>query len=145
MVDEVMKRSPFAERLAQAMSLPDNKISAVDLAAELGITRQAVEKLLRGGSNEMSASNSARVARMLKVDPTWLAIGEGVPRPSEFQVRWHERKLLEGFRALPADEQDEFATLLERRLALHLQHAGAASADPFGGARPPSGKRGAKT
>jgi transcriptional regulator with XRE-family HTH domain len=132
---EKVARSPFGDRLAHAMSLPDNKLGPVELAEALGVTRQAIDKLLKGGSNEMSASNNARVARLLGVDPTWLAIGEGVARPSEFSIRWHERTLIARFRELPADEQDEFAAQLEMRLALHAKHAGAASGDPFQGAR----------
>ena len=113
------ERSPYAERLAHAMSDPENQIGAVELAEALGITRQAIDKLLKGGSNEMSASNNARAARLLNVDPTWLATGEGTARPAEFQVRWHERRLIELYRRLPADEQDEFADLVESRCAIH--------------------------
>jgi transcriptional regulator with XRE-family HTH domain len=114
-------RSPYAERLAHSMSLDENQISAVDLAEALGVTRQAIDKLLKGGSNEMSASNNARAAQLLNVDPIWLATGEGTARPPEFQVRWHERRLVELFRRLPPDEQDEFAASLESRVSIHEQ------------------------
>lgn len=103
------------------MSDPENQIGAVELAEALGITRQAIDKLLKGGSNEMSASNNARAARLLNVDPTWLATGEGTARPAEFLVRWHERRLIELYRRLPAEEQDEFADLVESRCAIHEQ------------------------
>ena len=92
----------------------------------------------------MNASNNARVARLLNVDPTWLAIGEGVPRPDEFHARWHERQLLEVFRQLPPDEQDEFAEQLHQRHALHRSHAGAATADPFSATPLPAGARAAR-
>lgn len=116
------ERSPYAERLAHAMSDHENPIGSVELAEALGVTRQALDKLLKGGSNEMSASNNARAARLLNVDPTWLATGEGTARPAEFQVRWHERRLIELYRRLPADEQDEFADLVESRCAIHEQN-----------------------
>lgn len=115
------ERSPYAERLAHSMSDPENQIGAVELAEALGVTRQAIDKLLKGGSNEMSASNNARAARLLNVDPTWLATGEGTARPAEFMVRWHERRLIELYRRLPPDEQDEFADLVESRCAIHEQ------------------------
>lgn len=146
MVEEAGEsRTPYAERLAHAMSLPENEIGVVELALELGVTRQAIDKLLKGGSKEMSASNNARAARLLNVDSTWLATGEGTAKPEDFQVRWHERRLLELFRQLPANEQDEFAADLETRCAIHQKHAGSASADPFSNAPLPAAKpRGAK-
>lgn len=123
-------KSPYAERLAHAMSLPENEIGAVELAEALGITRQAIDKLLKGGSKEMSASNNAKAARLLNVDPTWLATGEGTAQPAEFQVRWHERRLIELFRRLPPDEQDEFAGSVESRCAIHEQHAASTGKQP---------------
>lgn len=114
--------TPYAERLAHAMSQPENPIGSVELAKALGITRQAIEKVLKGSTKEMSASNNARAARLLNVDPTWLATGEGTARPAEFLVRWHERRLLELLRELPAAEQDEFAVSVESRCAIHEQH-----------------------
>jgi hypothetical protein len=40
------ERSPYAERLAHAMSDPENPIGSVELAEALGVTRQAIDKLL---------------------------------------------------------------------------------------------------
>ena len=114
-------------------------MSPVALADALGVTRQAIEKLLKGGSKEMSAGNNARAAQLLNVDATWLALGEGIAQPAEFQIRWHERRLIDLFRSLPADEQDEFAASLETRCALHAKHA--ASPHPFPSAPLPPGDR----
>ena len=122
--EEMQSKTPYAERLAHAMSQSENPLTAVELAEAMGITRQAIDKLLKGGSKEMSASNNARAARLLNVDPTWLATGEGTARPAEFLVRWHERRLLELYRRLPPDEQDEFADLVESRCAIHEQSEG---------------------
>lgn len=136
-------KTPYAERLAHAMSQSENSIGVVELAKTLDITRQAVDKVLKGGSKEMSASNNARAARLLNVDPTWLATGEGTAQPAEFQVRWHERRLIELYRRLPAEEQDEFASSVESRCAIHEQHAESSQAKlphPIedGAAHPPS-------
>lgn len=142
MVEEIKKPSPYGERLAHAMTLPGNETDAVALAEDLGVSRQAITKLLKGGSTEMTASNNARTARLLNVDPVWLAIGDGVPRPEEFHARWHERSLIEMLRQLPPDEQDEFAEALRLRFATHQSHAGAASSNPFPGVPlPTSGRR----
>lgn len=134
---------PFGVRLAHALTLPGNENGFSRLVNDLGVTRQAITKLLDGGSKEMGASNNARAARCLNVDPIWLATGEGVARSGEFQVRWHERRLLDMLRELPADEQDEFSSMLELRWKTHQQHAGNATADPFAGAAlPPIDARG---
>jgi hypothetical protein len=50
------------------------------LAAKLGTTYQAVMKLDAGTSKAFSAANNARAARLLEVDPDWLALGEGEMR-----------------------------------------------------------------
>lgn len=138
MVEKITKKplSEYAIRLAQAMSLEGQNITPVQLAEELGVFRQAVEKFFRGESTEMKAGNHVKTARFLGVDSAWLALGEGVPRPGDFPVRFHERQLLERLRQLPDGEQDEFAEWLNERHKLRLRHAGAPTADPFHGAKP---------
>jgi transcriptional regulator with XRE-family HTH domain len=133
MVEEIKNPSQYGLRLAHAMGLPGNGMTAPKLASDLGLTRQAIDKLLKGGSSEMGANNNARVARHLGVDPTWLATGEGVPRPSDFQVRWHERALIEQFRELPPEDQEDVAEMLRSKLELVRQHAGKRTANPFEG------------
>lgn len=134
MVEKIKAPSPYGLRLAHAMGLPGNEISAPKLAADLDLTRQAIDKLLKGGSSEMGANNNARVARLLGVDPTWLATGEGVARPGDFQVRWPERMLIEQFRELPPEDQEDVAEMLRSKLELVRQHAGKPTSDPFKGA-----------
>lgn len=123
------------------MSLDDPKITPVQLAEKLGVTRQAVEKFFRGESDEMKAGNHVKTTRALDVDSAWLALGEGIPRPGDFSVRFHERQMLEQLRQLPEGEQDEFAEWLNERYKLQQRHAGAPSADPFKGAAVPGAKR----
>ncbi len=122
-------RTPYADRLVQAMREAENPYTNVELAEALGITRQAIDKVLKGGSKEMSASNNARAAQLLNVDPTWLATGEGTARPAEFKVRWSERRLIDLYRRLPPDEQDEFARSVESQCAIHEQHSARAERD----------------
>lgn len=108
------------------------------MAEKLHVSRQAVEKLLKGGSKEMGAGNNANAARLLGVDPTWLATGEGVARPGDFQVQWPERLLLQQFRELPKEDQADVAMLIQERLELKQEHAGKRSADPYQGAQRPA-------
>lgn len=81
----------------------------------------------------MGANNNARAARSLGVDPIWLATGEGIARPGDFQVRWHERTLIEQFRELPPEDQEDVVELLRARLDLSKHHEGKRTADPFKG------------
>lgn len=76
----------YAMRLMAAMGVPVGKSRddrkeqnrrAKELAAVLGVDPNAVTKVLRGGTKQMSAENSSKAARHLKVDPDWLATGEG--------------------------------------------------------------------
>jgi transcriptional regulator with XRE-family HTH domain len=53
-----------------------------ELAKILGISYQGVVKALKGGptgESAMTAENNPKVARVLGVDPDWLATGEGAP------------------------------------------------------------------
>lgn len=136
-VARVKKPLPFGERLAHALSLPGNENGFSQLVKDLGVTRQAITKLLDGGSKEMGANNNAKAARTLSVDPIWLATGEGIARPGEFQVRWHERTLIEQFRELPPEDQEDVVELLRRRLEFARHHEGKRSADPFKGVERP--------
>lgn len=69
----------FKDRLAAAMK--DANVTKTQLAGELGISYQAVKKLLEGTSRSMSAANNAAAARYLNVSSEWLATGKGPARP----------------------------------------------------------------
>lgn len=70
----------YGERLAEAIRLAKSSRKALGL--EIGITEQAVGMVIRGVTNALTAENSARAARFLRVDGYWLATGEGDPRPN---------------------------------------------------------------
>jgi transcriptional regulator with XRE-family HTH domain len=80
-----MVETTYTQRLAAALDVPEDKKlwnteareKALALASELGVSRQAVEKFFRDESGSMSAENNSRAARFLRVDPDWLATGEG--------------------------------------------------------------------
>lgn len=68
----------FSERLRAAM-----RMAGVDvrwLSRRLGVSYQAVAKVLNGGSKSMSASNTALAAEALGVNARWLATGDGEMR-----------------------------------------------------------------
>lgn len=84
----------YADRLALAMGLSaaefpklndDDKRKIIDLAHQLGVTRQAVEKYFRDSSTAMTAPNNVKAARVLKVDSEWLALGD---RPMRSERAW---------------------------------------------------------
>lgn len=83
----------FGERLLEALSA--RSISRADLArvlrgpdGKMGISQSAVGQVIRGESNAMSAENTLRAARHLKVSAFWLATGEGrMDEPEPVLVR----------------------------------------------------------
>lgn len=77
-----MVQPDYRERLAMAMGVLDGtrpsteKIGA--LAKALDVSYTAIAKIWRdGGSKTLAADNHSRAARHLRVDPDWLATGDG--------------------------------------------------------------------
>lgn len=64
----------YGERLNDAMKL--RTVSTSMLAKEIGITYQAVKKILDGKSAALSAENNAKAAKYLQINSYWLATGE---------------------------------------------------------------------
>lgn len=69
----------YAERLRDAMG----GTSMQALADALGLSYNAVKKVLNGGTGYFKLPNHYAAADFLKVDPRWLATGEGdrAPKP----------------------------------------------------------------
>ncbi len=74
--------STYGDRLQQALTHAGK--TAADLAPHLvspdgtrGISKSAVHQVLRGETKAHTAENCVRAARFLKVDPFWLATGQG--------------------------------------------------------------------
>ncbi len=65
----------YSERLKAAMGYAGVKIPA--LAAALGVSYQAIKKVLDGKSKSLDAKNNAQAAKFLNVSHYWLATGEG--------------------------------------------------------------------
>lgn len=69
----------YNERLAEAMG--EAVVSEAALAKALGVSYQAVKKVLAGGTKALSAPNNSAAAAFLGVNPDWLATGHGPKRP----------------------------------------------------------------
>lgn len=65
----------YSDRLRAAMEARSTSVS--QLAAGMGVSYQAVKRVLDGLSKAFSAANNARAASYLLVNPDWLATGEG--------------------------------------------------------------------
>lgn len=57
--------------------MKDAGIKTSQLARDLGVSYQAVKKVLEGGSSALNTENNAAAARILGVNSDWLATGQG--------------------------------------------------------------------
>ncbi len=73
--DRVPTMVDYKDRLAEAMKAAGKTTSV--LAGELGVTYQAVDKVLKGNTKELTASNNSKAAMLLNVNTDWLATGKG--------------------------------------------------------------------
>lgn len=64
----------YVERLE--LALKHAQVTPKDLQAHLGVSYQAMKKLMDGVSKSLSAENHARAARFLGINSYWLATGE---------------------------------------------------------------------
>lgn len=68
----------YKDRFAEAMKLAG--VAEHQVAAALGISYQAVKKVLAGTTSALTASNNSVAATYMKVDADWLATGLGTAR-----------------------------------------------------------------
>jgi transcriptional regulator with XRE-family HTH domain len=68
----------FGDRLVRAMSIAHE--SRDGLSKALGISVQAISQVINGTTRAMTAENTLRAARHLRVSAWWLATGEGSPQ-----------------------------------------------------------------
>lgn len=65
----------YSERLAAALKARNTTVS--ELAGGMGVSYQAVKRVLDGLSKAFSAANNTKAAAYLRISPDWLATGEG--------------------------------------------------------------------
>lgn len=111
----------YAERLQHAMSRCG--VTTTKLADALGVSYNAVAKVLKGGSNGFSTQNNFKAAEFLKVDPHWLATGDGSPDAAYQKMTRKAVNLSSGIALIP---------LLDRKTAgMHERYT-------TGGEEPPA-------
>lgn len=77
----------FSGRLKQAIDA--RNVTVTELARGMGVTYQAVKRVLDGLSKSFSAENNAKAAAFLQVNPDWLATGMGsmeLSRPDPVEI-----------------------------------------------------------
>jgi len=65
----------YSHRLKMAIAA--RNVSYIQLAKAMGVTYQAVQKVITGKTKEFGASNHFRDAEYLSVNPIWLLEGSG--------------------------------------------------------------------
>lgn len=70
----------YAERLAIALKERNTSIS--QLAGGMGVSYQAVKRVIDGLSKAFSAANNTKAAAFLRISPDWLATGQGSMEPA---------------------------------------------------------------
>lgn len=104
-------RMDFAHRLAHAMELAGlpKYGGASQLARAIGTTPQATLQVLKGETKSLTAENTAKAARFLKVDWFWLATGQGQPRPASDEKA---QAVARRFALLHPNAQDDLTRVL---------------------------------
>jgi transcriptional regulator with XRE-family HTH domain len=103
-----MKPSRFPERLAEAMR--EAGVNQVALAKAIGVTKSAVNQILKGGSKGMKQEHLLLACQFLRVHPEWLALGVGPMRQEPLSS---DRDLLDQLRSLSPEKQETVASVIK--------------------------------
>lgn len=76
----------YADRLRQAMAAAPMDVTS--LAKAMGLSYQAVKRVLDGKSAAFTAPNNSAAARILGVSTDWLATGEGQVERNDAGAPW---------------------------------------------------------
>lgn len=99
------------ERLIYAMELAN--VKQVDLAKSVGLSRASVNDWISGKSQNIRGDNLMKVARLLNVNPHWLATGYG-----RIDSKWPFKKIKpEDFDLLP----EEVISLVEDIIIMQVE------------------------
>lgn len=112
-----MQPSDYAQRLQ--LAIDEAQMTVRELAEQIGITTQAIYKVLRGDTRALQASHHLKAAKALRVEPAWLSDGVGqrdpggpvalLNNPDYPAIRRVQFKFdagVTGFRVDQLDEQD---------------------------------------
>lgn len=90
----------YSSRLKAAMDA--RSVTVSQLASGMGVTYQAVKRVLEGLSKAFSAANNASAAAFLDINPDWLATGVGEMKLQNGIIAVHsEDALPDGFVSIP--------------------------------------------
>jgi transcriptional regulator with XRE-family HTH domain len=123
----------YGERLKKAMD--DENVSVQALADYLGVSYQAVKKVLDGKTKSFNAPHHEDTCLKLKVSGRWLAKGEGDSRPlvvpSQVQpLSTGDEWLVEGQKILAGlKKEDRRAAVLQLRVFVAQLHTPGNSQD----------------
>lgn len=99
----------YSARLKAAMDKRGVTVSA--LAGGMGVSYQAVKRVLDGLSKAFSAANNTKAAAFLSVRPDWLATGEGLMDTTAFDT--NVQRAHEGVRRFPVISYIQAGNLTE--------------------------------
>ncbi|MCQ9615921.1 XRE family transcriptional regulator [Paenalcaligenes niemegkensis] len=71
--------TPLSKRIE--LLLHEKRWSAAELARQAKVSRAAVTDWRNGNVNNISLDVAVRIGRAAKIDPMWIATGEGTPLP----------------------------------------------------------------
>lgn len=105
------------ERLVQSMG---ERFTKSQLARECGISRAAVAKWFNESTKRIDAEHVFKLARLMNVDPEWLATGSGRSERGVAQTRAdmreipeHRLELIRKYGELPQDLRFPIRTLIQ--------------------------------
>jgi len=104
-----VKTKTFGERLAHAIQ--ESGISQAELARQVGISQQAIQRMCKNGAER--SSYVAEIAECLNICPFWLATGVGLTKP------WGS---LGGDARLVASKYEELPIHGQRQLQEYLEY-----------------------
>lgn len=139
--------APQQERLAQALALRQK--SAQQLAVAIGVTYQAIKKVIDGKTTALTAFNTFEAAKALNISAEWLATGRGdmlsaavCPLTEQLRQTWlqaaePERRMAEnaarnvlGLDAIPRSERAS-ETARSKRIACEVYRLPQAACKPL--------------
>lgn len=98
----------YSERLATALKKRNTTVS--ELASGMGVSYQAVKRVIDGLSKAFSAANNAKAAAFLKISPDWLATGNGA---MEVSFDANVQPVTQGMRPYPVISKIQAGALCE--------------------------------
>lgn len=109
---DVIEKTEYKDRFSWAMSEAGKDAHAI--AKHLGISYQAIMKVLAGTTRMLAADNNARAAAFCSVRSDWLATGEGLPFVAESSAPLDDEtaEVVSMFRQLSPEDRRSFSAFL---------------------------------